>query len=140
MSDRPPRSRPPASKLAGDTLSFDFSSLPFPRKETEGEAPNELPSTRRRPAVLPDAETREEPASSSPPSFAPSAVPPAADAPATEQRKIYTVAQLGRIVGRSLERIFVDTLWVEGEVSGARPAPSGHVYFCLKDEAEEAVI
>jgi len=31
-------------------------------------------------------------------------------------------------------------VWVEGEISGTRPAPSGHLYFCLKDEEEEAVI
>jgi exodeoxyribonuclease VII large subunit len=31
-------------------------------------------------------------------------------------------------------------VWVEGEVSGARPAPSGHLYFSLKDEDEDAVI
>jgi exodeoxyribonuclease VII large subunit len=36
--------------------------------------------------------------------------------------------------------MFVEPLWVEGEVSGARPAASGHVYFCMKDEDEEAAI
>jgi exodeoxyribonuclease VII large subunit len=50
------------------------------------------------------------------------------------------VAQLGRAVGRSLERAFVEELWVEGEVSGARPAASGHVYFSMKDEKEDATI
>jgi exodeoxyribonuclease VII large subunit len=54
--------------------------------------------------------------------------------------RIFTVAQLGQIVSRSLERFFVDALWVEGEVTGARPAPSGHVYFCLKDENDDAAI
>jgi exodeoxyribonuclease VII large subunit len=41
---------------------------------------------------------------------------------------------------RTLERSFSDAVWVEGEVSGARPAPSGHLYFCLKDEEEDAVV
>jgi len=41
---------------------------------------------------------------------------------------------------RTLERSFSDAVWVEGEVAGARPAPSGHLYFCLKDEEEEAVV
>jgi exodeoxyribonuclease VII large subunit len=50
------------------------------------------------------------------------------------------VAQLGRVVGRSLERTFSEDVWVEGEVSGARPAASGHVYFAMKDEDEEATI
>jgi exodeoxyribonuclease VII large subunit len=53
---------------------------------------------------------------------------------------VLTVAQLGRVVGRSLERTFTTDLWVEGEVSGARPASSGHVYFCMKDENEDAAI
>lgn len=44
------------------------------------------------------------------------------------------------MVGRSLERAFVEDVWVEGEVSGARPASSGHVYFCMKDEKEDATI
>ena len=30
--------------------------------------------------------------------------------------------------------------WVEGEVSGSKAAPSGHVYFSLKDEREPALI
>lgn len=56
------------------------------------------------------------------------------------ERLVLTVAELGRVVGRSLEHVFSDALWVEGEVSGARPASSGHVYFCMKDEEEEAAI
>ncbi len=43
-------------------------------------------------------------------------------------------------MGRSLERTFAEDLWVEGEVSGARPAASGHVYFAMKDEKEDATI
>ncbi len=31
-------------------------------------------------------------------------------------------------------------MWVEGEVTGARPATSGHLYFALKDEREDASI
>ena len=37
-------------------------------------------------------------------------------------------------------RLRARPVWVEGEVTGARPAPSGHLYFCLKDEHEEASI
>lgn len=43
-------------------------------------------------------------------------------------------------MGRALERTFTTEVWVEGEVSGARPASSGHVYFCMKDENEDASI
>jgi len=53
---------------------------------------------------------------------------------------VLSVAQLGRILGRALERGFPESVLVEGEVSGARAAPSGHLYFSLKDEEEEAVV
>jgi exodeoxyribonuclease VII large subunit len=52
---------------------------------------------------------------------------------------VYTVAELDRRLKRAVERAS-DQVWVEGEVSGAKPAPSGHVYFSLKDEQEDAVV
>ncbi len=79
----------------------------------------------------------------SPPAAEPWSPPPlpARPAPAPKpEPRILSVAQLGRVVGRTLERTFVSELWVEGEVSGARPASSGHVYFCMKDENEDAAI
>jgi exodeoxyribonuclease VII large subunit len=111
MSDRPPKfdpaSRgPPPSR--GESLSFDFESLPFPA-----------------------------PPSSPPPTSAP-APPPAP--PKNPEPKILTVAELGRLLARSLERSFPETVWVEGEVSGARPASSGHLYFSLKDEDDHAIV
>ena len=42
---------------------------------------------------------------------------------------------MGALVGRArevVEQHFAD-VWVEGEISNYRPAPSGHVYFTLKD-------
>ncbi len=73
-----------------------------------------------------------------PPRAAPAAAPaPAAPKPEPE---VLSVAALGRILGKSLERAFPSAVWVEGEVSGARPAPSGHLYFSLKDEEEEATV
>ena len=54
--------------------------------------------------------------------------------------EVLSVAQLGRILGRSLERAFPASVSVEGEISGARPAASGHLYFTLKDEDEEATV
>ncbi|HMJ56802.1 MAG TPA: exodeoxyribonuclease VII large subunit [Polyangiaceae bacterium] len=53
--------------------------------------------------------------------------------------QIYSVADLGRRLKRAVEGVTPD-VWVEGEVSGAKSAPSGHVYFALKDEREDAVI
>ena len=53
--------------------------------------------------------------------------------------QVYSVADLDRRLKRAVEGATAD-VWVEGEVSGSKPAPSGHVYFCLKDEVEDAVI
>src|SRR6266536_1112015 len=55
------------------------------------------------------------------------------------ENHVYSVADLDRTLKRAVEGASVN-VWVEGEVSSARPAPSGHVYFCLKDEREDAII
>jgi exodeoxyribonuclease VII large subunit len=71
----------------------------------------------------------------------PALSPPAPPKPAAPTSPpILTVAQLGRILTRTLDRSFSEGVWVEGEVSGARPAPSGHLYFSLKDEEEDATV
>ena len=54
------------------------------------------------------------------------------EAPKPSPRRIWTVAELVGDVRESIEREYPD-LWVEGEISNLRPAPSGHVYFTLKD-------
>lgn len=51
---------------------------------------------------------------------------------AAPARKIYPVQELVATVRTELERSFTD-IYVEGEVSGYRPAESGHIYFTLKD-------
>lgn len=53
--------------------------------------------------------------------------------------EVLTVADLDRCIKRAVEGCTTD-LWVEGEVSGAKAAPSGHLYFTLKDEREDAMI
>jgi exodeoxyribonuclease VII large subunit len=55
------------------------------------------------------------------------------------ETQIYSVAELDRRLKRAVEGSSAD-VWVEGEVSGAKPAPSGHVYFALKDEREDAIL
>ncbi len=60
--------------------------------------------------------------------------------PADEEPRPLTVAELDRAIKGAVEDAFSAPVWVEGEVTGARPAPSGHLYFCLKDEREEAAI
>jgi exodeoxyribonuclease VII large subunit len=61
--------------------------------------------------------------------------PPASDPP-----RALRVAELDRLIKRAIDTTFAEPVWVEGEVSGARPASSGHLYFTLKDEREDASI
>ena len=60
--------------------------------------------------------------------------------PGGDGPRALSVAELDRAIRESLELSFDLPVWVEGEVTGARPAPSGHLYFCLKDEKEDASI
>ncbi len=149
----------------GESLSFDWNLPPVEKKPPsavdETAAPANAPpppsrvepsgdDTSRPPSVAPPQAAGVPPESAKPasrPSAAalvpPWAPPPLAAPPvpaAKPEPRILSVAQLGRVVGRTLERTFVSELWVEGEVSGARPAQSGHVYFCMKDEKEDAAI
>jgi exodeoxyribonuclease VII large subunit len=50
-----------------------------------------------------------------------------------------TVAELDRRLRRAVENVTANA-WVQGEVGSVHRATSGHLYFCLKDEAEDAVI
>lgn len=55
-------------------------------------------------------------------------------------RRIWPVRALVEQARQLVERQFFD-VWVEGEISNFRPAPSGHVYFSLKDaEAQLPVV
>ena len=54
------------------------------------------------------------------------------EAPKAETRRIWAVGELVGEVRAHIEREYAD-LWVEGEISNLRPAPSGHIYFTLKD-------
>lgn len=57
-----------------------------------------------------------------------------------ERRRIWAVRELVTHVRDVVEREYGD-VWVEGEVSNLRPAPSGHLYFTLKDaEAQLPII
>src|SRR3970040_617627 len=53
-----------------------------------------------------------------------------ADAP------VLSVSQLLRSARDALERRF-PLQWIAGEISNLRPAPSGHLYFTLKDESAQ---
>ncbi len=52
------------------------------------------------------------------------------------ERKIYTVSELTSEIKDLLEGEF-PSVWVQGEISNFRPAPSGHHYFTLKDASSQ---
>jgi len=52
------------------------------------------------------------------------------------ERKIYTVSELTGRIKDLLEEEY-PSVWIQGEVSNFRPAPSGHFYFTLKDESSQ---
>jgi exodeoxyribonuclease VII large subunit len=54
------------------------------------------------------------------------------EATRVKTRRIWKVAELVSEVRIHIERDYAD-LWVEGEISNLRSAPSGHIYFTLKD-------
>lgn len=49
-----------------------------------------------------------------------------------QMRRIWPVRELVERVCEQVEQEYGD-IWVEGEISNCRPAPSGHLYFTLKD-------
>ena len=51
---------------------------------------------------------------------------------AADNRKIYQVSELARLIKAALENEF-GNIWVEGEISNLRRPTSGHLYFTLKD-------
>ena len=60
--------------------------------------------------------------------------------PVVEQPEpVISVAEFSRRLRRVVEDASYPE-WVEGEVSGSKAAPSGHVYFSLKDEREPALL
>ncbi len=59
--------------------------------------------------------------------------------PPENKPRVVGVAELARAIRTALGRSF-SNLWVEGEVAGLRAAGSGHVYFTLKDEIEDAAL
>ena len=52
------------------------------------------------------------------------------------ERRIYRVSELNAAVQRLFESDF-RAIWVAGEISGCKAAPSGHYYFSLKDSQSQ---
>jgi exodeoxyribonuclease VII large subunit len=50
--------------------------------------------------------------------------------------RVYTVSEITEVVKAELEIAF-PAVWVEGEISNFKRAPSGHLYFTLKDERSQ---
>jgi len=62
---------------------------------------------------------------------------PAAPVPSPQSRRqVLTVSELNAIARNALESTFPG-VWVEGEISNFKRAPSGHLYFTLKDSAAQ---
>src|SRR6201999_1697889 len=65
---------------------------------------------------------------------------PALSSPVIVERHIWSVRALVTDIRQHVETDYTD-LWIEGEISNCRPAPSGHIYFTLKDgEAQLPVV
>ncbi len=101
-------------------LTLDFAAPPPPEPKPVVAEP--------RPFVAP------------PPPVVAEAPEPKAPEPKPEPPRALTVAELDRAIKGSLDETFIRAVWVCGEVTGARPASSGHLYFSLKDEEEDASI
>ena len=82
-------------------------------------------------AAPPTQRASERPGIPAAPSLAASVIP---------QRRVWTVRSLVAELRERIEAGYVD-LWVEGELSNCRSAPSGHMYLTLKDgEAQLPVV
>lgn len=56
------------------------------------------------------------------------------------ERRVWSVRALVNDIGKHVETAYTD-IWVEGEISNCRSAPSGHIYFTLKDgEAQLPIV
>ncbi len=52
------------------------------------------------------------------------------------ERRVYSISEINAAIRETLEGAF-DDVWVEGEISNCRQAPSGHYYFTLKDDQSQ---
>jgi exodeoxyribonuclease VII large subunit len=126
---RAPRRTSAPSPVAAASESFGQAGLLFDLSSdlnvvSSDTAPRELPTEPAAPAIVP-----------------PSIARPIAQArPVSAERRIWSVRTLVADIRQHVETAYTD-LWVEGEISNCRIAPSGHVYFTLKDgEAQLPVV
>ena len=58
--------------------------------------------------------------------------------PVATAPKPLSVSEFNRTARETLEQRFAASVWIEGEISSAKLVASGHLYFELKDEREDA--
>ena len=58
---------------------------------------------------------------------------------ATTTERVYSVGQLTQSIRKNLlaNNPKIAGVWIEGEISGWKPYPSGHFYFTLKDDVAQ---
>lgn len=89
---------------------------------------------------MPSSNAPASPPISASPAAAISVAPTAAIALGPTRESPLTVSELGRKLRGEIERSFSRPVWIAGEVAEARSAATGHVYFTLKDELEDATV
>jgi len=58
--------------------------------------------------------------------------------PVSAAPKPLSISEFNRTARETLEQRFAASVWIEGEISSAKLVTSGHLYFELKDEREDA--
>ena len=117
MSSRARSAEDPRESAGDGQLGFFFEKAKPPAAETVlKKAP--LRPEKQRPSTLP--------------AWAAAAFPDSADEEQPPERRVWRVSELVGDVRAHVERAYTE-LWVRGEVSNLRAAPSGHTYFTLKD-------
>ena len=137
LKGRPARTLEPESypSKAAPAPALPQMDLLFAEPPEAHTAARPAPRARRKAAASPTAPT---PASTRPRLPAQSRATPA-PAP-SDERRIWSIHELVAGVRRKLEQQYQD-IWLQGEISNCRPAPSGHIYFTLKDgEAQLQVV
>ena len=71
-------------------------------------------------------------------SIAPSAAMNDLLRPVSAAPKPLSISEFNRTARETLEQRFAASVWIEGEISSAKLVTSGHLYFELKDEREDA--
>jgi exodeoxyribonuclease VII large subunit len=125
-----------------DTLASLRRKPRRPTSRPSAKSPSVRPTRPDQPDLFASLESARELPAPKPaaPKPRPAAAAHAATPPAQTERRIWSVRALVTDIRQQVEQGYTD-LWVEGEISNCRPAPSGHIYFTLKDgEAQLPIV